>query len=164
MNIEELELKVNQLELIAEDLEAAHLWLDGQKVPRFCDKTEAEFSIVGRIIRLIDETQYPPTKIQLARHRFKMFFARPDKKGGAMIDTKFVGFTFWHWRLNRLDSRKRFKLFTVAFSVGNAPLKNSKNYYKRKITIALVPKLFSYQSSFREYRARLLGVELHYKG
>lgn len=29
---------------------------------------------------LPDDTQYPPTKIQLARHRIKMFFARPDKK------------------------------------------------------------------------------------
>ena len=38
-------------ELAVEDLEAAHLWLDDKGVPRFDKETEAEYSLVGRIIR-----------------------------------------------------------------------------------------------------------------
>lgn len=81
-----------------------------------------------------------------------------------MIDTKFVGFTFWHWKLNKLDDRKRFKVFTVAWRKGYRPLAGSKNYYKNKITIAFVPKLCSYYSSHSEFRIKLLGIEAHYKG
>ena len=45
------DLKINKLELIAEDLDAAHLWLDDKGVPRFDPETDAEYSLVGRIMR-----------------------------------------------------------------------------------------------------------------
>jgi uncharacterized C2H2 Zn-finger protein len=45
---------INKLELIAEDLERAHLWLDDKGVPRHDEATEATFSLVGRIIRYKD--------------------------------------------------------------------------------------------------------------
>ena len=46
---------VNRLELIAEDLEAAHLWLDDQiGVPRKDLATGDELSLVGRIMRYKD--------------------------------------------------------------------------------------------------------------
>ena len=45
------DLKINKLELIVEDLEAAHLWLDDKGVPRHDKETEAEYSLVGRIMR-----------------------------------------------------------------------------------------------------------------
>ena len=49
--IEMLVMNHNKLELIAEDLEAAHLWLDDKNVPRHETVTEAEYSIVGRIMQ-----------------------------------------------------------------------------------------------------------------
>ena len=41
-------MELNRLELIAEDLEATHMWLDVQDVPR--KQGDNEYSLVGRII------------------------------------------------------------------------------------------------------------------
>jgi len=45
--IKALELDKNKFELIAEDLECAHMWLDDKQVPRSDGKNE--YSMVGRI-------------------------------------------------------------------------------------------------------------------
>lgn len=42
------DMKIRRLELIIEDLESAHLWLDDKKIPRH-DTNDAEYSLVGRI-------------------------------------------------------------------------------------------------------------------
>ena len=39
------------MEITIEDLEAAHLWLDDKGVPRYDKETDAEYSLVGRIMR-----------------------------------------------------------------------------------------------------------------
>jgi len=51
---EDYDLKIRQLELVIEDLEAAHLWLDDKEVPRRNSIGE-EYSLVGRICRYKDE-------------------------------------------------------------------------------------------------------------
>ena len=43
--------RLNKLELVVEDLESAHLWLDDKCVPRFDQETDATHSLVGRIMR-----------------------------------------------------------------------------------------------------------------
>ena len=48
--IGKLELEINRLELIAEDLECAHMWLDKKDVPR--NENDVELSVIGRIMRL----------------------------------------------------------------------------------------------------------------
>ena len=42
----------NAAELLAEDIECVHMWLDDRNVPRFCELTDLEYSIVGRVALL----------------------------------------------------------------------------------------------------------------
>jgi transcription elongation factor GreA-like protein len=46
---------INRLELISEDIESAHIWLDDQGIPRH-DVNNAEYSLVGRILRYKEQS------------------------------------------------------------------------------------------------------------
>jgi hypothetical protein len=39
----------NKIELLEEDIECVHMFLDDKDIPRYEGETEAEYSIVGRI-------------------------------------------------------------------------------------------------------------------
>jgi len=51
----------NKIELLEEDLECPHMWLDDMGVPRGDDG--GEFSIVGRVKRLLASTEEDPTPL-----------------------------------------------------------------------------------------------------
>ena len=44
----ELDMKLNELELLAEDLECVQMWLDDKKAPKI-NAEGKEYSVVGRI-------------------------------------------------------------------------------------------------------------------
>ena len=49
--IAELEIEKNEAELLEEDIELVHLWLDDRGAPRFSED-DMQYSIIGRIKRM----------------------------------------------------------------------------------------------------------------
>lgn len=69
---------------------------------------------------------------------------------------------FWH-KHNKYDSRMRYKVFTIAWGKGLRPLAGSKKYYKHFLTFALCLKWIGIYKGYDEFRAYILGMEIHYR-
>lgn len=74
----------------------------------------------------------------------------------------YLGIKFWHAH-NQFDTRRRYRVFTLAWGRGFCPLAGSKRYYHRFLTLSVVPKWVGLHRSYDSFRAHLLGVEIYYR-
>ena len=65
---------------------------------------------------------------------------------------------FW---FNKASFENRFRLFSLMWGTG---FKVHKDYtYQTKLTFSLKPRLLHLYKSYREFRATVLGLNIHYR-